>query len=653
MREQTSDIRRWHYIAGNKRTSVPSNMLFFDTETTSVPIEGNANATIQVLRLWTAISGRLIKGKLSRVKKHAGTTAAEFWNLVDSLANERKPLWCFAHNVGFDLTTLLFWRELELDHYTLEHGQLSVGTVGKQFVIKPWRGFAVLEDPPVIVECRLTGTASNIVFVDTYNYFRTSLAKIGESVALPKITMPEATDPDGTWAHYCHRDSEIIMRAIVGFCRFVLDNDLGMFRYTAPAQAFSAYRHRFMPQKILVHGNEDALKLEREAYYGGRCEPFFVGTVQNKDVDTLQYYGRKVSVFKNYRNGPVYVLDFQSCYPSVMRANLYPYRISQYVISPSPAEVRLALMSNLVIARVRIDSLIETFPVRHDGRVIMAGGKFTTTLCGPELLRAFKTDSIRSIGAAAIYHGADIFTDYVDYFWLMRQEYQSSGRKVYAELCKVMLNSLAGKFGQRSHRWEPDPTTFAPFPWGQWAAREVNSSKSDRYRSLAWTVEKQAELGESHDSCPAISAYVTSYARELLESARQIAGPQNVYYVDTDSIHCNGIGVVNLDAAGMVSDNTLGKLRKIGVYETAEYRGIKDYTVGDSHVISGVKVSAEQLSKGIFRQPQFQKLASILSGSPPRGVRVDMVTIDRSVGLRTGHILTDGTVEPITLGEGG
>ena len=650
MRERSTDVRPWHYIRRNVRTCTPTSCLFVDTETTGIPIEGNPNATLQVLRLWCARHVRLEKGKVRGSMSAQGTTCEQFWALVETLLSERRPLWLFAHNLGFDLTVLRFWEKLDDDTFSFLQMLAGEKSHRGNRDARRWSGFAVLDDPPTIIECRLRDTKKVLICNDTYNYFRCSVSALGESIGVPKLPMPDDIEPIGYWFAYCSQDVKVIETAIVKLMQFVQKHDLGMWRYTAPAQSMSAYRHRFMHKPILVHGNADALQLEREAYYGGRLECKFIGCVITEQQAGGWFFDGRDNPTIPTRIGPVYVLDVQSCYPAMMLWHIYPRAIGDYYISPKISDLLCWLDKYCAIARVEIETTTEPYPYRCEGKTILAIGRYVTSLCGPELKTALDHGNIRCVGAVALYQYADLFSEYISFFWNLRTQAKKDGNKVQETWCKLMLNSLSGKFGQRARKWEDTDDVPAKMPWGLWSQTNTITGESHRYRSLAWAVQEEQDAGESIDSCPAISAYITSYAREYMRELLKTAGQENVYYVDTDCLHCNELGYSRLNSAGKIRDGDLGMLRLVGTYDTAEYRGLKDYTLGDTRCIAGIRANAEQVSNGQWRQDKFQKLRSILSGQPPAGVRVERVTIDRRIGLDPLRIGPDGTVSYQVVG---
>ena len=104
------------------------------------------------------------------------------------------------------------------------------------------------------------------------------------------------------------RDVEIVERALEELLRWWSANDYGKFRWTAPGLAMAAYRHRFMRQEITFHDHQNVRQLERQSYFGGQLEAYWIGPIKQK----------------------VWQYDVVSLYPAVMRGNLYPVRLRDF-----------------------------------------------------------------------------------------------------------------------------------------------------------------------------------------------------------------------------------------------------------------------------------------------------------------------------------
>ncbi|GAH80478.1 unnamed protein product, partial [marine sediment metagenome] len=183
---------------------------------------------------------------------------------------------------------------------------------------------------------------------------------------------------------------------------------------------------------IYIHNNEQAIELERNSYRGGRTECFYLGELKDD----------------NY-----YIVDVNSLYPFVMRNNLYPVKYVKIYGKMCRKMLSDALNTSSIIAKVLIDTDEPVYAVRR-GRTVFPVGRFWVTLTTPELLYAIEHNHLIKVERAVIYEQANIFKSYVDRFYRLRQEFKSAGVAEYEELCKKMLNSLYGKFGQKAEVWE-------------------------------------------------------------------------------------------------------------------------------------------------------------------------------------------------------
>lgn len=650
MRE-SNPFRPWHYLTENKGNSIPSSVLFFDTETIPEVSKENPDIKVHKLRLWQASYSRLEKGIQTRRSTMGGTTAAHFWKWVGSKMHPRKTIWAFAHNLIFDATMLRLWDELDIGSLRVRANLNMEAGANRRKKNSVWDGLVVLRNPPVIIECCREIDGARIIFLDTFNWFRSSLADLGASIGLPKALMPDFAAPDSDWSKYCKRDVEILEKVMTDFILMVRREDLGNFRYTASGQAMSLYRHKFHDKRIVIHGHRDAVDLEREAYYGGECRVF-------KQIKVVQAYDSILSGESSYignsikiLTGPIYVYDCQSFYPAMMKKHIYPCRLRCVHASPSLLELEAHLQECMAVARVQIDSPNEDFPLRDKGKTIAARGRFVTTLCTPELDRAVKIGAIHSVGAMALYDGARLFAEYVDYCFTMRLKARKEGDQCQELLWKLIANSLFGKFGQRAMQWIAEPTKHCPDGWGHWTELYIANNCHNEFRAIAWQAQKEQPKGENKDSFPAIPAHVTAYGREHMRRLRDIAGEANCYYQDTDSLHVNEYGSRRLIATDQVQDGVIGKLRLQSVVQEAEYIAPKHYWHDGQWTIAGIKRNAQYLGNETFRQQQWTDINQLIEAIPPIHATTVDVTVDRSNDEIPGSVDEYGTVRTFVFNQ--
>jgi hypothetical protein len=320
-------------------------------------------------------------------------------------------------------------------------------------------------------------------------------------------------------------------------------------------------------------------------------------------------------------------------------------------LAPTFTQVNFALANQGVIADCLIDCKEPGFPITRDGKTFYACGLISTVLCGPELKRALKEAKTVKIRSMAVYEMTDLFSGFVNYFWAKRKEFAHQGNKAFAYICKLLMNSLYGKFGQWDARWKNQDDTLAPIPFGHWWERKADGQTIDVFRSLAWLPQLQTGKVEHRHSCPAISSYITSHGREKILELAGIAGIQNCFYSDTDSLHVNREGMTLLANNSTVSAGELGALTIKELAQTAEYRGVKNYTLGTTRVIAGIHEKAKQISHKKYEQIKFARLGSILQSEQLDGVAVERIMVSEPKCQLIGSVDPQGRFHPPILCE--
>lgn len=621
-------MKRFPHIIPQKKTSViPSNFVFFDTET---KVDGSSNGIMEGKhRLWFgwAYAFRLENGKRTRQVWCRFTTSQQFFDFIKSRCSEHKPLFVYAHNLGFDLPIVGFFTNFKSNDFKPE--------------------FYTFESPPTIFKC--TWNKHTICFVDTLNYWTISLAKLGESIGHKKTVMPISRQSKKQWDTYCRNDVEVIADAVMKLCQFVINHKCGGVGLTLASLAMYAYRHAHMKHDIYIHDRIKVCELERSAYYGGLVNAYFIGKVRTKQV---------------------YSLDINSHY-SAMMMNSFPVKLVDEWKGVTLKHLESLVKRYCVIANVCISSKSETFPVKYKNKLVYAKGVFSTTLCGPELERAIKHKCILKVFHTAVYERAAIFRSFVKYFWELRLKYQQENNHVDSLFAKILMNSLYGKFGQRGVSWfdlteqlfnklkeiyglnngkikyELKDVPQIEFGYKPWTPESIDEPLY--LRNVMSGLQIKLGVKEHHESFPAISAYVTSYGREFLINLLRIAGKGNYFYCDTDSLFVNHKGFTNLKKAKMFGKTELGKLKLVGKSPVMNIRGLKDYSFKDKEVIKGIRHDAIPLAKNTFEQTRFDGIKSILRREDTSYVEVKRIIKVLKRTYDKGRVLSSGWVEPLTL----
>lgn len=618
-----------HSMKVTKTIDYPSNLLFFDTETRGEIDKKNMSKSKHTFFMGYVYATRLEKLHETRIKQSVLNTIADFWAFLKRRLDERRPLYCFAHNLPFDLTILNFWNYVEQHNLRFD--------------------FSVMEDPPCIFLLKIN--ECKVYFIDTMNYWRLPLSEIGKSVGIEKTEMPNDYSRSKEWVSYCSNDVIILKEAIIQLIRFLNENDLGSFGLTTPSIAMKCFKHKFLKKDtIYIHDNKRCLEIERGSYYGGYTANFFVGQVKKE----------------------VFYLDVNSLYPSVMR-NDFPVKLIRYMNNPNIKEVRRVYKNKGICAEVEILDHDNSYPKRVEGKLCYCLGHYNTYLCGPELVHAIEHDSIASIYRFAYYDMKPIFKDFVDYFYNLRLRYKQTGNKTYDYFTKLIMNSLYGKFGQQGFRWlkltreslmlyydimnVPFPDCYDKEliePDANWIENKWYAANLDHgipIRSVHQNIQIKFPVGEHHESCPIIAGYVTGYGRSLLHSYIGIAGNDNVFYCDTDSLFVTKRGRDRLIRSNSVSDSTLGLLKLEGSSKLNEFWGPKDYVFGGKQTLKGIRSNAIMIGDNEYMQNRFEGLASILKRGGDPFITIEWINKHLTRRYTKGTVDKKGRVHELVLNE--
>jgi hypothetical protein len=595
--------RKPHWLKGNKGNSIPKRLIFFDTETRAID-QGNG-VDEHVLDFVTACyMVRTNKGKYTQPQWFYGEDIDSFWDWVETKAYAKSKLYMYAHNLMFDCSVLKVFKSLTKRNWDMKN--------------------PIIEDPPTVLKFEQSNPTKSIQLIDTMNYFPFSVKKIGEWVGLEKFDFEVSRKDPAAFKRYCERDVEIIAKAVTSFHSFIKDEDLGNVRITIASQAFSAYRHRFMPHSLYCSDSKFELGLARQAYTGGRAEAFFIGKIPEK----------------------VYCLDINSMYPAMMEQYPYPVEYDKFFLYPDVADIKQALEHRAVIADVELITEAAFYPLKYEGRLCFPTGHFRTTLTTPELMLALHFGHLKKVHAATSYKEYFIFRDWVNYFWEKRSEAKHQGDETASMLYKLMMNSLYGRMGMKASHWEE----IGSCPPEQIRREMIYDVPTDTYtyqRRFAGIMQQKVERDESYDSIPSIAAHVTAYGRFFLGKLIQMAGKGNTFYCDTDSVFVNFKGYERLK--GFIDPDKLGMLKLEWTSNDVEIHGLKDYRVDDRIKIKGIRPNAIKLSETQYQQTVFQGFKGALQRGQidQQFVRQQVKNLSRI--YHKGFVTDSGVVEPFIL----
>lgn len=637
------------YLSANAGTEVPESIFFVDTETTRSYSQGDAKSFLEKFRLGVVTHVIMRENRVISRESYTFYNAINFWRFLYSRINVRKSNWVYAHNLAFDLQTLnIFDRILTRELIIAE--QPGDFQIGKPLAEKtrPWRGMAVIDSLPCFIRCR--SKRGTIVFCDTLNYFPRPLNVVGDEIGIPKLPFPGVEGTTQAWEAYCKNDVAIIESLMTETMISWKSAAAGNWNYTAPGLCWNNFRHDHAPKivrkgkrescNIVIHDNIDVKVLERQSYHGGQMSCFYYGYVSPvKD----QFSDRP------HISETLYHLDCRSLFPYCMSLAKYPVSLQKWYRVGSMALLEHYARSAGVIAEVLLDTDNIPFITVVNKQVRYATGRFWTTLCADELGRALEEGLVRKVGSMSVYQIGDLFSKYVKH-WYKEKETARLGEKPHREaFAKLMLNSLYGKFGQRSPRWIDDTSGTVSMDFGIAYHMGVGETKPRQIRAFAGHIQEKVESLDAKNSFCAISSFVTANAREYMRSIRELCPANSIYYQHTDSLICNVKAYECIVKNGLIGP-AIGQFREVAEpAQTAEFFGVGDYEFGNRVVQTGRKSSAKVIDPETIEQDNFNGLAYVIARGNQSGVVGHSLTLHRQKDRWKKHASQDGWAKPFII----
>jgi len=660
--------RKLHKWSANKRESRPSNVIFVDVESNlHEPIEGFQEHTLKLG--WACFQLRRGRNFYYTPKWVYFDKVSQFWDFVEEHIQTKGKLWIVGHGLGYDL------------------GILRLNEIAQQ---KGWKQtFSYHKGSNCLITHKTT--KGTLAFVSTTNLFPGKLEKLGKLVGLEKGKVDFRNVDDQALSEYCKRDVEIVMKLWEIWLEFLDTHDLGDFKGTIASQAFAAYRHRFMPRDVWIHGNMEVCQLERESYRGGRSEVFRQGV---------------------FPKGDYYELDVNGLYGYVMETGTFPCDLKGHFTHVNVDLLQKMIRNYAIVARVRIQTDLPIFPIRMNQVNAYPIGTFDTVLTTPELVYALEHCHILKVYELSAYQSYPLFKDYASYFSTLKEQYSQDDNRPFRLISKLFNNALYGKLAQRDYKalgssntqslrgkkgtnkplinllslscqvvksiWEK----WGEVLWGnekpvtlptncrlvrneKWSLKEllgkkpmmkkvtylgcVDASNGFFNSAIAFTPDylTSENIEESYNSFPAISAHVTAYARLYLWELMNLAGRENVYCCDTDGFICNRQGYEN--CLEKIHPHKAGCLKVEKQASNLTILRRKGYIMGDERTICGIRNDAVELSPLVFEQDEFLGIPGAIRQGDPDKRGVKRVVKNVSTEIKGGIVKQNGWVIPFTL----
>lgn len=549
----------------------PRRWIVYDTETTEHRVSGQPGTRELTFRLGAAVGYHLFSDSTSEGEWLDMITPEVFHDWIDCADRTDVPIWIFAHNHSFDARVVGFFRDLALGRYALAP---TPGAKRRGAYREP---LFLVDGPPFLLRLwREDG--QQLILADTYNWLEVPLAQIGDWLGYPKGRVDFAKATDAELLEYCRRDVEITdraLQAIWGFCRKI---HVVHWQPTIAAQALSVFRGYKASKRVKMPDDVSLLALDRHAYYGGRQEAFRLGR-----VDT-----------------PVHQVDVNSMYPYVMKHSLFPCEVIDHELQETDPKEGPPPHPSQTTAEVWLDAPDTPYPVHCRDGVWHCRGRVRTILCGPELRRACEARHVIRYSRYCRYRLSDLFSEMVQSLWDLRLDAQRRGEGIPDRLSKSLMNSLTGKFGQKTGKWVTQGQDYPRNHYGHGLGVGAIQGQDYEWRIIAGTLQHRTkDVLAAHAFVP-ISAYITSYGRVFMDAVRSKLWEPDTYYQATDSLLLSSENLMMLAHAGLLKDDELGMFRHEGTWEWIDIKALNWIERNQRPIRGGVPHSAEPLGSGVF-----------------------------------------------------
>lgn len=456
-----------------------------------------------------------------------------------------------------------------------------------------------------------------IHFRDTIRHVPVSVESLGELIGLEKVERDlfesGQTVSFERLLRRCLRDASITYQAARRLTELYQEMNTRP-RLTLASSAYHIWAEQFWRREVRRPLDEH-WEAAFEAYYGGRTEPFNVGTFER-----------------------VRACDASSMFPWAMTAAPLPLPWGRHERTRPGAEA----LHETGFYRARIDASglrLPVLPYRSTEGLVFPTGRWSGWYVGGELTRHAEAGGrFRVLEGFNFREHVRPFDGYIAEMFNRKKKSQGARRLFY----KLLLNSLYGKFGQRGER-------VMAIPLEQFARLENQPIKYRIWAGLALFSETHQPPPWGNNVWPAI---VTARARVRLhrEMCRLLEHNAKPLYCDTDGILYQAAKSFHSAEAPAI-----GEFETRGIYRTALIRAKKEYALQAENgswqfFVKGVPFAAreEYLRNGAaeFQRPVKLREAS-RSGERPNVWRLTRKT--RHVNFDKRGRRPDGSLLPVQV----
>lgn len=590
-----------YWIPENRSTRIPRAHICLDSEAVVTESPGGEVHTFRVAV--TSLDKRSRKSDdwlPTLIAVHEDLEALWDWVTVHTKPKERTVL--VAHNLGYDLRVCDAFTRLPARGWVLEHFSLAPGATWLT-----WKR-----------------AGATLQMVDSMTWLPTSLANIGTAIGRRKASLPRTTDHNELWVDRCTQDVVILRDAWLRIIEWLRAEDLGNFRPTGAGQSWSAWRHKHLTHKVLVHDNELVKTVERRAVWTGRAEAW--------------RFGRQTQ-------GPFTEWDFSCAYARIAQRCSVPTRLIGEMSNASVAKVSRSIKSYGVLVDCEVSTSEPVVPTEKDGRIVWPVGRFDTTIWDNEYELALRHGAELRVKRAWVYERAPALRQWAD--WVLERVEAAPGGvdPVVRAVCKHWCRALIGRFGTRFSEWEALGDALGVGASLRDVAHVGDVAKGQELEvgGLSWS---SGAMVDHRLAAPQVMGWIVAQCRVDLWEAMNASGLSNVLYVDTDSL------IVTPGGDRRLSELGLPGLRRKSRYQSLDIVGTRRLVQDRQLKAAGVPRESVRVSRRVWSGEAWESLSgSLKSGSAGEVRVVERRTVLRDRDTRRRR-LPGGASEAWTIHDG-
>jgi hypothetical protein len=467
---------------------------------------------------------------------------------VDAWTGKRARTVVWAHNLGYDVRISQALTILPRHGWTLEAHNLA--RQGAWFV---W-----------------TKGDARLILVDSASVYTTTLAAVGKAFGMAKPPLPSDMDSDDRWLLRCRADVAILATAMKAYLRWVETEDLGNWQFTGAGQSWAAFRHRFMDHKLLVHGDEDALRAERRAMWTGRTEAYYHGRVPASRTDEW---------------------DLTLAYARIARDTPLPTKFMGEMPNGYPWERILYNSKVALLAECTVETKRPVVPASTGNRILWPVGRFTTVLWDCEIRALLRSGATVSVDRGWFYRTTPALNRWGGWIIDGLSHIDSTATEWQKLILKHWARALIGRFAMSFTQWDE----FARAPHQdvrQIMGYDTRTGEDFQLTHIGDKIWRSGGVKEWANSMPAVTGYVMAECRVRMWEMMEALGQHRVLYCDTDSLM---VSAEYHDDVAALTRTPLGE----GLRLKKSWIGVKIY--GPRQIITEGQVRVSGIPRGAVR----------------------------------------------------